>query len=264
MQVTKGTWCMYKQCVPDSLSFPAREPGIKANTQLEVENFGDFCHDSWILHSCKACKWSLPCRPTGPLSATPKIPLQDPALITSYYTHLIDPAPVAAKSPVPQGEYVFCQSLVCVVEMYDNCNLIFFWIGATPDDSIKNLQRYIFGLMSQFVNLTRCGVPHHPLVAVQTGDEYCLTVLHHLSLNEYMDHLTKEFSGVLGTRNNNWPQATSPLGFLVVHSFLQWNRAGVCRCGFHVPWNFQIPMNSSLTHVLHGHFLLQTSRINFM
>ena len=48
---------MHKQCVPGSRSFPAQEPGNEANTQLEVEkNYGDFCHDSWALHGCKACK----------------------------------------------------------------------------------------------------------------------------------------------------------------------------------------------------------------
>ena len=30
MQVTKGTWHMYEQCVPDSLPFPAQEPGNEA------------------------------------------------------------------------------------------------------------------------------------------------------------------------------------------------------------------------------------------
>ena len=55
-------------------------------------------------------------------SATPTIPLQDPALMISYYTHLIHQNLAAANSPVAQGEYVFCWSLVCVVEIYDNCN----------------------------------------------------------------------------------------------------------------------------------------------
>ena len=30
MQVTKGTWHMYEQCVPGSLPFPAQEPGNEA------------------------------------------------------------------------------------------------------------------------------------------------------------------------------------------------------------------------------------------
>ena len=47
---------MHKQCVPGSLSFPAQEPGNEANTQLEVEKLDFFCHDSWALHGCKACK----------------------------------------------------------------------------------------------------------------------------------------------------------------------------------------------------------------
>ena len=74
-------------------------------------------------------------------------------------------------------------------------------------------------MISQFINLTRCGVPHHPVLAAQMGDQYCLTILHHLSLSEYTDirnHLSKEFAGVLGTRNNDWSQATGPLGFLLV------------------------------------------------
>ena len=48
------------------------------------------------------------------------------------------------------------------------------------------------------------------MVVVQTGDDYCQTVLH-LSLKEYTNikkHLTNEFSGMPGTRNNNWSQAT--------------------------------------------------------
>ena len=44
MQVTKGTWCMRKQCVPGSLSFsPAQEPGNEAiscpaHVRLRVRN----------------------------------------------------------------------------------------------------------------------------------------------------------------------------------------------------------------------------------
>ena len=55
--------------------------------------------------------------------------------------------------------------------------------------------------------------------ATQTGDQYCLTILHHLSLSEYTDirnHLSKEFAGMLGTRNNDRSQATGPPGFLLV------------------------------------------------
>lgn len=76
----------------------------------------------------------------------------------------------------------------------------------------------MFGMMAQFVNLSRCGVPHHPLVVAQTGDEYCQKILHHVVLQEYTDiqnHLSKEFSGVLEIRSNDWSQATGPLGFLL-------------------------------------------------
>ena len=62
-------------------------------------------------------------------------------------------------------------------------------------------------------------MPHDPLVAVLTGDDYCQTVLHHLSLREYTDikkHLRSEFAGVPGTRNSDWSQATGPLGFLLI------------------------------------------------
>ena len=41
--------------------------------------------------------------------------------------------------------------------------------------SQQNFMRFIFGEMSQFRSLPRCGVPNHAIVAAQTGDQYCLT-----------------------------------------------------------------------------------------
>ena len=63
-----------------------------------------------------------------------------------------------------------------------------------------NFQRYVFAEMTQFVSLQRCGVKNHPVVALQTGDTYSLTVLHHLAVLEsstIKNHLTTRFLGSL-------------------------------------------------------------------
>ena len=52
-----------------------------------------------------------------------------------------------------------------------------------------------------------------------TGNEYCLTTLHHLLVKEYtniIEHLTDKFSGIPGTGYNDWMQAVpAPLGCLM-------------------------------------------------
>ena len=72
--------------------------------------------------------------------------------------------------------------------------------------------------MSQFVQLSECGVPHHPVVALNTGDQYCQTVLHHMTIHQYakiIQHLTRKFCGLPGTGHNDWSQATGRLGFIM-------------------------------------------------
>ena len=111
------------------------------------------------------------------------------------------------------------KSLVCVVEMYDNCNEYIFWIGANEAASIKAFHRFIFREISQFITLRQSGLKHHPFVSRATGDAYCLTTFHHLSIDEYthiIEHLTNEFSGNPGTGHNDWSHAVpAPLGRLI-------------------------------------------------
>ena len=109
----------------------------------------------------------------------------------------------------------------CVLWKYKITPINFFPLNRSDSRCLHHglSDIYIFRMILQFINLTRCGVPHHPIVAARTGDEYCLTMLHHLTLDQFTNirnHLSKEFSGVLGTRNNDWSHATGPLGFLLV------------------------------------------------
>ena len=69
------------------------------------------------------------------------------------------------------------------------------------------------------MTLRQSGLKHHPFVSRATGDEYCLTTLHHLSVKEYtniIEHLTDKFSGIPGTGYNHWSHAVpAPLGCLM-------------------------------------------------
>ena len=52
--------------------------------------------------------------------------------------------------------------------------------------------------------------PHHPVAARDTGNQYSQVILHHLSLIQFtkiIGHLTKQFSGIVGTGYNTWSQA---------------------------------------------------------
>ena len=102
---------------------------------------------------------------------------------------------------------------------YDNRNGYIFWIGANEATSIQALHRFILQEISKFVTLQQLGLKHHLLVLQATGNEYCLTTLHHLSVKEYtniIEHLTKVFSGIPGTGYNDWSHATpAPLGCLI-------------------------------------------------
>ena len=73
--------------------------------------------------------------------------------------------------------------------------------------------------ISKFATLQRSELKHHPFVSQATGDAYCLTTFHHLSIDEYtsiIEHLTNEFSGVPGTGHNDWCHAVpAPLGCLI-------------------------------------------------
>ena len=72
--------------------------------------------------------------------------------------------------------------------------------------------------MQQFIWLNKCGVPHHPVVANNTGNQHCQVVLHHLHVNDASDlvlHLEREFSGLAGTRHNDWSQNVGPLGCII-------------------------------------------------
>ena len=57
--------------------------------------------------------------------------------------------------------------------------------------------------MSQFANLTRCGCHTTPWWL----SRQVMTTVKQFSIN-IKKHLTNEFSGMPGTRNNDWSQAT--------------------------------------------------------
>ena len=88
------------------------------------------------------------------------------------------------------------------------------------EQSANNFQQFIFQEIAQFIELAECGVPHHPVAARDTGNQYSQVMLHHLSLMQFtkiVGHLTKEFSGIVGTGYNMWSQAPgcSRLGYLL-------------------------------------------------
>ena len=64
--------------------------------------------------------------------------------------------------------------------------LSIFPVVKEDDDARRN--KYadfsILKIKGQFITLDRCGVPNHPIEAAQTGDTYCLTILHHLTTVE--------------------------------------------------------------------------------
>ena len=103
--------------------------------------------------------------------------------------------------------------------MYDNCNEYIFWIGANEAASIQAFHRFVFREISKFITLQRSGLKNHPFMCQATGDAYCLTTFHHLSIHEYTnitDHLTEVFSGLPGMGHNNWSHAVAaPLGCLI-------------------------------------------------
>ena len=80
--------------------------------------------------------------------------------------------------------------------MYDDCNKYIYWIGATEADSIQDFKRFIFHQLQQFIWLSKCAVPHHPMVTHNTGNQQ---VLHHLHVDDGSDiiqHIDREFSGL--------------------------------------------------------------------
>ena len=96
------------------------------------------------------------------------------------------------------------------VEMYDNCDIHIFWIGATEAESAKSFKEFVFKETSQFIKLDECGVPLHPVAAQRMGRKYSHVVLHHLSVDQFSKitgHLTQLLSGVIGTHHNTWSQA---------------------------------------------------------
>ena len=61
----------------------------------------------------------------------------------------------------------------------------------------------------QFTELDLCGAPHLPTAVATTGDQYCQEALHHLTGTQFFkikEHLTKVFSGTVGTGYNTWSQ----------------------------------------------------------
>ena len=74
MQVTKGTWRMREQCVPGSLSSPAREPGNEAKLHVEdkaIIQLGSYqnklqlslkvylCHDAAVIVHAAWCMFTV-------------------------------------------------------------------------------------------------------------------------------------------------------------------------------------------------------------
>ena len=102
---------------------------------------------------------------------------------------------------------------------------------------LLNFMQFIFGEMSQFISLVFRTIPSsprilfvfheiskyvdvqqsvkHPFTFQRTGNEYCLTALHHLSVKEYANIITI-FSGIPGTEYNDRSHAVpAPLGCLL-------------------------------------------------
>ena len=74
------------------------------------------------------------------------------------------------------------KSLVCVVEMYDNCNEYIFWSGANEAASIQALHQFVFHEISKYVDVQQSGVKQHSFTFQRTGNEHCLSIT--LSIGE--------------------------------------------------------------------------------
>ena len=81
--------------------------------------------------------------------------------------------------------------------------------GPNEAASIQALHQFVFHEISKYVNVQQSGVKQHPFTFQRTGDEFCLTALHHLSVKEYANirqHLITIFSGIpRGTTTGHMP-----------------------------------------------------------
>ena len=81
-----------------------------------------------VLGGCKACKWSLPCRPTGPLPGYTNMIIPT-AGSSTYHAHAQSAWCIGNPKLTGTTGYVICHVWwKCVIT-----DVYFFWIGANPD-----------------------------------------------------------------------------------------------------------------------------------
>ena len=117
-----------------------------------------------------------------------------------YYSNndLIHQALGAANSPVLQGTYTVRVCCVWTTAMNIKTNQMYQTTTATAEQSTNKFQQFIYSKnqIAQFIGLAECEVPHHPVAARNTGNQYSQVILHHLSLIQFtkiIGHLTKQF-----------------------------------------------------------------------
>ena len=64
--------------------------------------------------------------------------------------------------------------------------------------------QFVFHEISKYVDVQQSGMKQHPFTFQRTGNEYCLTSLHHLSVKEYANIRQHLISGIFGTEYNDW------------------------------------------------------------
>ena len=92
--------------------------------------------------------------------------------------------------------------------MHDDCNKYICWIGATEANSIQDFKRFIFHQLQQFIWLSKCAVPHHPMVTHNTGNQQ---VLHHLHVDDGSDIIQHIESSPDYRRIQLWQFVTTPI-----------------------------------------------------